>query len=361
MYAAGIATFRIKHFLAALAVAVTAAGLAACGGGGGGDAQKVINDTFSGHKNVNSGKIDLALTVKATGAQAGSFEAKLSGPFEGKAKKFPKFDLMASLSGSGGGQNISFSGGLLSTGDSAFINYQGTDYKVDDNVFTQFKSQYESQAATSKGKSSTNPFSRLGVHPKSWLTNLKDEGTVSVGGADTIHISGDADVNKAVADFKKILGVAGSLGLPSSSRLPNASQLDQVTKAIKSAHFDIYSGKDDKTLRKLATTLTIQPPAGVGPSSIEVNFSITFSDLNKPQTVTPPSNSKPLADLISKFGASALGGALGGAAGGSSSTSPPGAGAPGGGPSSAQSQKYLQCLQQAKDQSAIAGCASVLQ
>jgi hypothetical protein len=350
LYAGSIARPRIKPLLAALAVAAVAAGLVACGGGGGGgNAQKVIDATFSGHKKVSSGKIDLVLTVKATGVGGGSFDAKLSGPFEGKAKRFPKFDLTASLSGSGGGQNISFSGGLLSTGDSAFVNYQGTNYKIDDNTFGQFKSQYESQAATAgKKKSAANPFGRLGIHPKAWLTNLKDEGTATVGGAQTIHVSGDADVAKVIADLKKLLGSASKLGLPSTATLPDASQLDQVTKAIKSAHFDVFTGKDDKILRKLETTLTIQPPAKSGPSKVELHFSLTFSDLNKPQTVTAPSGAKPLADLLGKFSIGGFGGAGGGAV-------------PGGGPSPDQSQKYLQCLQQASGQSAIADCAKVLQ
>jgi hypothetical protein len=345
---------RIKPLLLALALALAVYGLAACGGGGSGESpQKVIDATFSGQKNVTSGKIDIALTVKATGSQGGSFDIKLGGPFESHPKQFPKFDFKASLSGSGSGQSLSFTGGLLSTGDSAFINYQGTSYKVDDNTFNQFKSQYEAQAANAKGKSaSSNPFARLGVHPKEWLTNLKNEGTESVGGVDTIHISGDGDINKVVADLKRILGAAGSLGLPAGGSLPSAGQLDLVTKAIKSAHFDLFTGKDDKIIRKLATNLVIEPPAGSGgPSRIDLNFSITLTDINKPQTVTAPSSSKPLTDLLGRFNIGGLGAATGAGAGGS----------PGAGPSSTQSQKYLQCLQNAKDQSAIAGCAKALQ
>jgi hypothetical protein len=349
---------RIKRLLLASTLALAAAGLAACFGGGSGvDLQKLIDQTFSGNKTVNSGKLGVSLKVRATGSQGGSFEVTLTGPFEGKGKRVPRFDLTASLSGSGGGQNLSFTGGLLSTGDAAFVSYQGTDYQVDPNTFNQFKSQYESQAAASKRKSNANPFGKLGIKPRNWLTNLKDEGTETVGGAETIHVSGDADIGRVIGDFKKLLGAAGRLGLPAGARLPDAGQLDQARKAVKEAHFDIYSGKSDKILRKLEASLKIEPPAGSGPSSVDVDFSITLSDLNKPQTVKAPSGAKPLSDLLGKLGIGALGGISGGGGGSIGGAG----GTPGGAPGNTKSQQYLECLQKAQGQAAIQDCASVLQ
>ena len=130
-------------------------------------------------------------------------------------------------------------------------------------------------------------------------------------GQDTIHIHGDANVDQIVSDLQKI--AQQTPGGPSQKLTP--SQLDQVKSAIKDASVDVYSGTDDHLLRKLSLSLSIAPPAGSGVSSVKVDFSVTISDVNQPQTITAPSGAKPISGLLSQFGISGLGplGSLGGA------------------------------------------------
>ena len=144
--------------------------------------------------------------------------------------------------------------------------------------------------------------------------------------------------------------------------LPSASQLDQVKSAIKTAHFDLYSGKDDHILRRLTVNLSIVPPAGQGNgvSSVDVTLDVTLGKVNESQTINAPSGAKPLSALLSQLGVngSSLGalGALGGVpgagiAGAGTPTSPP-SGAPSGaagGASAAQLQKYLKCVQKSSN------------
>ncbi len=89
-----------------------------------------------------------------------------------------------------------------------------------------------------------------------------------------------------------------------------------MKSAIKDASVDVYSGTDDHLLRKLSLSLSIAPPAGSGVSSVKVDFSVTISDLNQPQTITAPSGAKPISGLLSQLGISGLGplGSLGGGA-----------------------------------------------
>ena len=92
---------------------------------------------------------------------------------------------------------------------------------------------------------------------------------------------------------------------------------------------------------------------------------MTLNDVNQPQTISAPSNAKPLSDLQSQLGAL---GALGGLSGaGSSIPSIPSTGSPSGSsssglpstPSSSSSQKYIQCALQAQgNQAAINKCAA---
>ena len=146
-------------------------GLAACGGGGGGgdeDATAVINETFSSKKDVNSGKLDMSVTAKLEGTGAAAqldepVSIKLGGPFQSRGKDaLPEVDL--DLSVSGGGQT--FTAGALTTGDAAFISYQGTDYRVPENQFQRYKRQIERDARNDKDKSNNFSFAQLGINPR---------------------------------------------------------------------------------------------------------------------------------------------------------------------------------------------------
>jgi hypothetical protein len=93
--------------------------------------------------------------------------------------------------------------------------------------------------------------------------------------------------------------------------------------------------------------MAIVPPASAEAevSSVDVDFSVTLSDVNEPQTISAPSDAKPITDLLSQFGIGAAGplGSLGGGSVGG-----------GGGPSAA----YLDCIE--NNPSEPAKCVSEL-
>ena len=353
---------RIRARVAIIAlVAVLPAALAACGGGGGGggseDPNQVLDQTFNNPTKITSGNLGISLNGTAEGTQSGSLTATIDGPFQGDASKpttFPQLDLTAKVSASGAGQSLSFDGGLIATKDNAYVEYQGQAYEVGSSVFQQFKTAYEQSARKAKSgqsnQSASSIFQQFGIDPKTWLTNVSNEGDESVDGQDTIHIHGDANIDQIVSDLQKI--AQQTPGGTAQALTP--AQLDQVKSAIKDASVDVYSGTDDHLLRKLSLSLSIAPPASSGVSSVKVDFSVTISDVNQAQTITAPSGAKPISGLLSQLGVGGLGplGSLGGGAGGSSSGSGVGGG---GGPS----QAYLKCVQQASP-SQIGKCASKL-
>ena len=138
--------------LLALALVVPTLALAACGGDEAGtdeSAQQLINQTFSGEKKVDSGKLNLDLSAKleATGAAAAQLEGpislKLTGPFQSQGEdKLPEVDFDMTISA--GGQK--FTAGAVTTDDEAFITYQGTNYKIPQAQFERYKRQVEREA-----------------------------------------------------------------------------------------------------------------------------------------------------------------------------------------------------------------------
>jgi hypothetical protein len=350
---------RIRTAVAVLAIALPIpAAVAGCGGGGssGGteDPQQVLDQTFNNPTKITSGNLNITLDGSAEGAQGGNVSATIEGPFQGNANDqtaFPQFDLTADISGSGAGQSISFSGALIATQDNAYVEYQDQAYEVGTQLFSQFKQAYEQSAKQAQAgqNQSSSILGQLGIDPKTWLTNVTNEGDEDVEGTNTIHIHGDADVAKIVSDIGKLAQQA-----PGGPTTPSISpaQLNQLKSAIQGATVDVYSGADDHLLRKLAFSLTIAPPSGAGVSSVKVDFSITLSDVNQQQTISAPSGAKPISELLGKLGLGGL--PLGGLGGSSGLPSVPGGG---GGPST----QYLQCVQQAGgDTAKINACASKL-
>jgi hypothetical protein len=329
--------------------------LAGCLGFGDGseDPQEVLDQTFSNETPISSAHLNISLAGSA--GDSGSLSATLDGAFQGDPDDTtapPQLDLSATVDGTAAGQSLNFDGGVVATEDNAFVEYQGQAYEIGPKAFAQFKRAYirsaQASEATEAGDSSADIFAQLGIDPSDWLSNLSNEGDEDVEGTETVHIHGDADIAKIVSDLGTI-----------SEQVPNApplgqAELDQVASAVQDASIDVYSGKDDRLLRKLSLSLTIEPPASAGTpvTSVDVDFSMTFSDVNEPQTIAAPSSARPFRDLADQLGLGGLPGVgglpgLGGGAGGVG----------GGGPG----EDYLSCIEKAQTAEDYNKCAESLQ
>ena len=352
---------------AIVAVGVVAVVLIAGGGGGDEDPREVLDATFSGDKQIDSGVFDVGIEVESEGGEdEGKLQLNLGGPFQGADDGFPSFqvDAEADLEGS---QEFSGGLGLISTGDSAFVSFQEQAYQVPQQAFNQFAqrfTQLQRQSEQEGGSEGAGLLSSLGINPAAWLTDLSNEGREDVDGAETIHVSGQADVPKLVEDLKRI---AENAPQATGGLAPEQlDELDQLTELVQTADFDIYSGADDEILRRLDASIELTPPGSEdAPDSLRVDFSLTFSELNEPQQIEAPSDARPLGELLQQFGLDAnslgdLGQALGGGGAGSGQQLPQAGGAPQA-PSDSASQEYLDCLATAEGEGAVRECAELLE
>jgi hypothetical protein len=322
---------RLLAVLTAALLLLAMGAIAACGSdnSSGEDVDQVLEQTFGGNKQIESGKLNMELTAKLEGVTQlqEPVSVKVSGPFESRGdEEVPRLDL--ELSASGGGQT--FAAGVTSTGTRGYVNFQGTDYRVPPRTFNQFERELRRQ---DQNQNNVPDLADLGVDPREWLENPSDEGTEEVGGAETIHISSDVNVDKLVEDLDELLGKANQLGLSRQQRQRLPSQLPEATKnqikeSINNASVDVYTGKDDKILRKLDVSLDFDVAEELrrqtsGVSGGEVDFSVEVSDVNQPQTIEAPRSARPLSELQQQLEAlGALGGGLGG--GGTTGSSAPG-------------------------------------
>jgi hypothetical protein len=358
---------RVKPAARVFALVLTVLALALVAGcGGGGDeaststpVNQLLRDTFSGNKSVTSGKLSISLNIDAKGSTAaqGPISVQISGPFESQGKgKLPKFAMTAALRG--GGQDLS--AGLTSTGDKAFVRFQGTDYAVTDQVFQTFKKGYEqAQAQAQNGSGKTQSLASLGIDPQRWLTNPRNAGEAKVGDEDTIRITGGIDVPKLLDDVDTLLQKTRSLGGSTAQNLPQQltdKDKQQAAQAVQHPSVEIYTGKDDKILRRMVIATGLQAPQGSSSSvqSADVRLDVQLTDVNQGQDISAPSNAKPFDQLLSMLSGLGLGT-------GSSSSGSGSSGSTGSGTSAGNLQKYSQCIEKAgNDASKARKCANLL-
>jgi hypothetical protein len=330
--------------LLVLVLALSTAVLAACGGGSSGDAKETLNKAFS--TPIKSARIDLEITLQLDGIKQLNGPVKLSvqGPYEsGGSQTIPKanWDIAASASG----QN--FSAGFISTGDNAWIGFQGQNYEVGKDAVAQINQQIKQAAGQNKNKG----FSQFGIDPRNWLKDAKDEGSEKVAGVDTDHVSAALDVGKLLDDLNTLVKKAGSSTGTTAQITPD--QKKQIQDVVENPRFDVYVGKSDNVIRRLSADLSFKVPSDKqaqvgGLKSGTLSFSIEFADVGKPQTIAAPTNAKPLSELTSQLGG--LGSILGGgssSSSGSGSSSSGSSGSSSSGPSADALQAYSKCLQKA--------------
>jgi hypothetical protein len=384
---------RFKLLAFALCLALGAAFLVAGCGGDDEDPEDVLRETFSGEHTVNSGTVDVSVSGSVEGATGGNFDASVSGPFQAAEGEFPQFDLTVSATGEGAGQSIDFEGGLTSTGDAMFVNYNGTDYEVDQATFKQIQQNYEAQAQTEDTGSfqeqcqtaaeqgGIDP-SLCDIDPFTLLTNLENEGEEDVEGTSTTHVHGDINIEEIGNIAAEAIAAS-----PQGAFLPPEA-IDQATaqveEAVDEASFDVYSGTDDDILRRFDLNLGITAPddaaVAVPIEGADLTLSTVLGAVNEPQTIEAPANPEPFDGLLGELGETGIPlGELGELGGGGAPAVPggggnfdfdgpggvsPGGGGGGGGGSggaAAPDDAYLDCIANAQTPEEIAGCVEQTQ
>ncbi|MEA2405801.1 MAG: hypothetical protein QOE08_2448 [Thermoleophilaceae bacterium] len=300
----------LRSLRAAILISLALAAALLSAGCGGDDPKATLDKAFS--TPIKSANVTLNAEAKVNGSGALSQPVKftLTGPYQSNGQnKIPSFKWALSLGG--GGQTLQ--AGIASTGDNAFVSFQGSDYEIGQQEIARVNQQI-AQGTKTKGTRSLKDF---GINPKDWVTSEDNKGDEKVAGVDTTHISAGLDVKALFRDLNKTIDKAGTAAGSATGRTPTKltdQQINQIAQIVKDPKFDVYVAKDDHTVRRIAVALNFQVPQAnqqqaAGASSGNLTFSIEFADVGKPQTITAPANPKPISQL--QKDTKALTGALG--------------------------------------------------
>jgi hypothetical protein len=295
-----VALTRIVLLLAALA-------LVACGGedaGGPSDAdpRALLKSAFS--KQIETGVLDAKLAANMRGGDApqGPMRLELKGPFASRGQRdVPQFDWDVTVGGGG----LSLTGGLLSTGENAYVEFQGQAYEVGEELMGQLREQLRRKGDVTAQS--------LGLEPAGWIKDPKAFEGGEVGGTETTKVTGTVDVPAALDDLVEAgrkLERQGKLDRKGERGAPTAEQRRQVERSVKKANVEVYVA-DDGTLRRFVLDLELEVPEdaradlrGFEGGAVEIDVQVT--DVGERPEIEAPSGAKPLGELLGRFG---LGGA----------------------------------------------------
>src|SRR4051812_14410944 len=215
------------------------------------NSQAVPTDTLKSAfdlSDVDSGRVSIQLTFKSRDAAT---RVGVRGAFDRSGSGAPHYAVALRL-GAAGKQGLA--GGFVSLGDKAYFVRGDTGWRVPGEVWTA-DAQKQLQ---------------LDVHPASWMRDVKSEGTETVGGVETDHLSASLD---AQAMLKDVGGATGGATRISKSE----------AAAIKSSTVDLWVGKDDHVVRRLQADLVL-------PARARFGLDMRLSQVNKPQQIEAPAH-----------------------------------------------------------------------
>jgi hypothetical protein len=348
----------VRRLLPVLLFATLA--VASCGGGDDReDVQDALDKGFSSSIKSADLKIDASIELKGSPGLDKPVRISASGPFKTNDGKLPSVDVDLKIGTDGGGQTVTT--GFLSTGDRAFVKFQ-------DSYYEQPAAQVaQANRAIAQNKDKRGSLRALGLDPRSWLSEAKDEGDEEIAGVQTRHVSGKLDVEAVMRNLNAFVRKSGStIGGATGQTPPKPLSEDDIRKVgevVRDPTFHVYVGKDDDIIRRVAGKVEFDVPeesreslGGIQSGAIE--FEVEFSNVNGDQEIEAPANPRPLSDLTTSLGGGTIPGL-----GGSQPTAPETPSDDGTTPEAQDFKEYKDCLDKARpeDTDALQRCAELLQ
>jgi hypothetical protein len=262
-----------------LLAALLALALTGCGDSG---PSSVLQETSDNLSDIRSGDLALRVLVEGGGKQAG-FELK--GRFAlADEGELPVADLDYTQIAGDQEETVT----LISTGAKAFVAIGGEVYELPERQTASLRSA-GGQVSGDSGLGSLD----IG----GWLLEPRFSDGGKVGGTETDRIQANLDVVRAAND---ILALVAGLDGSEATRLEGRSA-EQLRAATKSATIDVFTGKEDRLLRRLVidAKLGAHVPAALQEQLGELGkarltFELGIADPNGDVKVQEPKGAKPL-------------------------------------------------------------------
>jgi hypothetical protein len=246
--------------------------LAGCGGE---SAQDVLSETSANLGKIRSGDLSMRLLFSAKGGERAGFT--LEGPFALRSGALPETQL--DYTQIAGPQTATQT--FIATGGKAYVRIGSTTYELP-------------AATTDQIRTTLGTTGALGtIQIGNWVEDPELSEGGEVGGTDTDRISARLNVPAAVST---LVAVASQFGGTTPLGALSGQSAEQVERAVEKGTIDVWTGKDDRLLRKLSVSIDFSPAASEQVKSVlgaGVDFALEISNPNEQITVEQPTNVQP--------------------------------------------------------------------
>jgi hypothetical protein len=226
--------------------------------------EELLKSAFQGG-DIDSTAFTAGVSARGDGERA-SFE--ISGAFErGAANDLPEIEVGAE--GSVPGQR--FEGGFVTVGDAAYFTQGEAAWRVPDEVWDPLVEAVERDGFRAESLA-------LPVDPQRWVRDAKSEGTETLDGVETTHLSASVDAERVARDVLAAVRASG--------REVPGNPAAAVGRRVKGAELDAWVGTDDRILRRLAVEVAVVDGGERGVLSLDIRL----TGVNEPQDIEAPAN-----------------------------------------------------------------------
>jgi hypothetical protein len=278
-------------------------------------AQQIVDKSTAAMQAIKSSSftLDATATIKGDASKAPDAQTKalLKAPITLKAQgsignEPQKADV--TLNADAAGQTFDI--GLKVDGDKIWVQFMKQWYETTQSALGGLTGSSAAPSASSAPLTQQlqDAVKSLGIDPTSWTESYTLTGTETLDGTDVYHVVQTLNVSKLVDDLVKVTQTASGLtgGLGGASASPSTitpADAQSLKDALKGLKIDWFFQKDNYYLRKMQIASTIDlsndPSAKTsGVTGIDFSFTLTMDKFDQSVTVTPPTGTKPLQDLI---------------------------------------------------------------
>jgi hypothetical protein len=278
--------------VALLLLAIVVAG---CGGSDKATSEKDAKERLAAVKPLSSAQVAVAARIffdNAPPSVGDKLELTFNGPLRNNGtEKLPSLDWKVAFSG----LTTKFTSRIVSTGDNFFINLGGQDFEAGQQAVARITEQ--ARASKQKG------LAQVGLNPLAAIKDVKKAGTRTVAGTKLTVYSGAIDPDAVMDQYERLsqsLPTTGAAQAVPQGRL-TPQQRAQVKRTFGSPRFEAGVAEDD-TVRQLSLTSKFKTPAANkddagGITGGRIEYRIDYTDVGKDVTITPPTDTQPIADF----------------------------------------------------------------
>jgi hypothetical protein len=267
------------------------------------EVRKLLAQTFGPNPKATSGKLSGTVDIRVKGARRfrEPVQVTLSGPFDQSGSSPAEANLSVGLGLRGG----AIGGELVLIDDKVLIGLGSSAYTIPESIAGTIR-----KPLANSGNGLGSVLAVFGIAPRRWAKNPRVVGNERVAGEDTIHGTAEINANRFFADVARLTKVLTSLRITEIVGLPEV--IDRrargaLVRSVTSATGNVYTGADDKVLRKATVDMKLKPSSKdrrtLGFSSLTVKGELNVTEVGTPQKIKAPAVAGTFDDLQTTFDA----------------------------------------------------------